>query len=154
MLAEREAARERTLERRAMQRPHPLARTDAQMGGRTTGVAVPKEEASQSQAYMDAVRGLGYCVRCGRTCRPQFCHGDQGKGTGLKTDVRAGWAGCGPWGPQDPGCHYVVGTSGTLSKAERRAEEGRLAALTRAAVLKAGTWPKSLPVWQPEGPSC
>lgn len=119
--------------------------------GETSGIALEKEDASQSAAYMDAVRNLGYCVRCGRSCRPQFCHGDQGKGIGIKTDVREGWAGCGYWSPEDPGCHYIVGTSGTLSKQERRAEEDRLAAITREAVLAAGTWPKSLPRWQEIG---
>lgn len=115
--------------------------------GKAETVAAPKESMLESAAYEAAVRNLGYCVRCGRTCRPQFCHADMGKGQSIKTDVRRGWAGCGRWSPMDPGCHYVVGTSGTLPKAERRAEDERLGRLTRDAVRKAGTWPKGVPDW-------
>lgn len=103
----------------------------------------PKENVSQSEAYMAAVRALGYCMRCGCTLKKgegQFCHADQGKGMGLKTDVRRGWLGC-------AGCHFHVGTSGRMPRAERRAEESRLAAKTRELVMRAGTWPKNLPQW-------
>lgn len=109
---------------------------------------MPKEGAIQHQGYMAIVRRLP-CMRCGY--RPpvgsnQFCHGDQGKAMGLKTDVREGWAGCGPHDGL-PGCHWLVGTSGKLGKQERRAEEDRLAALTRAEVQRLGLWPRRLPVW-------
>lgn len=122
----------------------PLAR--GTYAGTTTGPA-PKENPVVSAAYENAVRDLGRCMRCGRVCRPQFCHGDMGKGQGIKTDVREGWAGCGP-GPWGNGCHYLVGTSGTLLKEERRAEEKQLAAKTRRAVDTAGTWPPSVPRWE------
>lgn len=108
--------------------------------GTTTGPA-PKESVLESPAYERAVRDLGYCVRCQLRGRPQFCHRDEGKGMGIKTDVREGWAGC-------AACHYLVGTSGTLSKEERRAEDLRLGAITRAAVRAAGTWPRSVPEWR------
>lgn len=114
------------------------------IGGTTSGVAIAKEDASQSEAYMAAVRALGYCMRCGCTLKKgerEFCHADQGKGTGIKTDVRRGWLGC-------AGCHFHVGTSGRMKKAERRAEEDRLGMKTRARVLGAGTWPKQLPMWR------
>jgi hypothetical protein len=114
----------------------------------TRAQPVLKENASQSEAYMDAVRSLP-CQRCNHPPRSQFCHADQGKGTGIKTDVRRGWAGCGPHG-NEMGCHHLVGTSGTLPKAERRAEEKRLAAKTRAEVLRRNLWPKSLPLWKEE----
>ena len=55
--------------------------------------------------------------------------------------VRRGWLGC-------AGCHFHVGSSGRMPKAERRAEEDRLAAKTRDLVLRAGTWPKNLPHWR------
>jgi hypothetical protein len=116
-------------------------------GGSLSGKAVAKERVLESAAYENAVRSLGYCVRCGRTCRPQFCHADQGKGTSIKTDVRRGWAGCGYWSPEDLGCHYIVGTSGEMPKAERRDEEDRLAEITRGEVLRRGLWPKSVPMW-------
>lgn len=115
--------------------------------GTCTGVPIPKKNVATSPAYENAVRDLGYCVRCGRKCRPQFCHRDEGKGVGIKTDVREGWAGCGP-GPWGQGCHYIVGMSGTLTKEQRRAEDLRLGVLTRAAVMAAGTWPKRLPIWR------
>jgi hypothetical protein len=108
--------------------------------GGTAGEAVEKECASQHAGYMAAVRGLGYCMNCSRACRPQFCHADEGKGMGIKTDVRRGWPGC-------PECHFLIGTSGTYTKAERRGIEARLAHKTRAAVAAAGTWPRALPKW-------
>lgn len=111
--------------------------------GTTSGTPIAKEDASQSQAYQDACKSFGYCMRCG--CTPQkgelqFCHRDQGKGKGIKTDVRGGWAGCAH-------CHWLVGTSGQLPKEHRRAEEDRLALKQRALVFRAGRWPKNLPLW-------
>lgn len=113
----------------------------------TTGAAQPKHPASQHAGYMQAVRSLGYCMHCRRACHPQFCHRDQGKGMGIKTDVREGWPGCGP-GPWGPGCHWLVGTSGNYSREERRALELGLGRRTRAAVTAAGLWPARLPAWQ------
>lgn len=115
------------------------------MGGGTTG-AKPKERMLKSAAYENAVRNVGYCVRCGFVCRPQLCHRDEGKGMGLKTDSRECWAGCGPH-DGTPGCHHFIGTAGALSKQERRAEDLRLGALTRATVKRLGLWPKSVPMW-------
>jgi hypothetical protein len=103
----------------------------AVMGGTTSGTPVAKERASQSQAYQDAVRAIGYCMRCGCTLRKgegQFCH----------ADVRRGWLGC-------AGCHYYVGTKGDMPKAQRRRVEDYLAWRTRCALRRRGTWPKSLP---------
>lgn len=105
--------------------------------GATTG-AVAKECMVQHRGYEDAVKGLGYCMKCRRSCRPQFCHADMGKGTGIKTDCRRGWPGCAE-------CHYLVGTSGQYPKEQRRAIEAELAERTRHAVIAAGTWPKGLP---------
>jgi hypothetical protein len=113
--------------------------------GSTSGETVDKERASQHSGYMAAVRGLGYCMRCGLSCRPQFCHRDEGKGMGIKTDVRDGWPGCAE-------CHWLIGTSGTYPKEERRAIEEELGRKTRQAVKADGTWPKSLPI--PEETTC
>jgi hypothetical protein len=135
----------------AAREPHPQARTVRPLvrgtyAGGTTGQAVAKENLLQHTGYMAAVRGLGYCMRCRRSCRPQFCHADMGKGVGIKTDVRRGWPGCGAgeWGP---GCHWLVGTSGNYSKEQRRALEADLGRRTREAVKAAGTWPARLPMW-------
>ena len=105
--------------------------------GTTSGTEVKKECVSQHSGYMAAVRELGYCMRCRKACRPAFCHADEGKGTGIKTDCRRGWPGC-------TECHWIVGTSGQYPKEERRALEADLARRTREAVRAAGTWPRRL----------
>jgi hypothetical protein len=117
-------------------------------------LALPKENASQSGAYMAAVRKLA-CRRC--TYQPpvgqprnQFAHADQGKGKGIKTDVREGASLCGPHDGQ-PGCHWLVGTSGQIPKEERRLLEKSYAASTRAEINRLGLWPKKLPKWQAKG---
>lgn len=91
-----------------------------------------EEDVLTSEAYRRAVRGLE-CMRCGYPPRSRFCHTDEGKGAGIKTGDRKGWAGCGPH-DGTPGCHHFVGTSGTLPKAERKAKDARLAAKTRASL--------------------
>lgn len=136
---ELEHARALRLEKRAQIMPGPTLHRGVQ-GGSTSGEPVPKENASQSEAYMAVVRSLGYCMRCKRPCRPDFCHRDMGKGTGIKTDVREGWPGCRP-------CHDFVGASGNLPKQERRALELDLGAQTRAAVIARDLWPRRLPRW-------
>lgn len=118
------------------------AAVKATYGGGTTGPVV-KGKALESSAYENAVRDLGYCMRCGWRGRPQFCHRDEGKGVGMKTDVREGWPGCDT-------CHGWLGGhkgGGRMPKEERRAVELELGQRTRAAVLAAGTWPARLPAW-------
>lgn len=120
----------------------------AVMGGTCTGVPVPKEQVLNSPTYMARVRTLA-CRRCGYlppVGNNQFCHRDQGKGQGIKTDVREGWAGCGPHDGL-PGCHWLVGTSGQLPKAERRRAEDEYGASTRAEMRGKGLWPRKLPFW-------
>jgi hypothetical protein len=138
-------------ERRASEREERFAQrctpsraiTPGQYAGTTQADAKP-EPMVQHQGYMAAVRDLGYCMRCRRSCRPQFCHRDQGKGIGLKTDCREGWPGCAE-------CHWIVGTSGQLDRDERRALELELGRRTREAVKAAGTWPARLGMWKPIG---
>jgi hypothetical protein len=126
--------------------PRPMAKPERWIASSPVAdsvVAVPKDGALESAAYENAVRSLGYCVRCGLVGRPQFCHRDAGKGFGIKTDVRQGWAGC-------DGCHAWLGGhkgGGRMPKDQRRAEEDQLAAITRAEVLRRGLWPKSVPTW-------
>lgn len=112
----------------------------ATVGGTTSGKTIEKENASQHSGYMAAVRRLGYCMRCKKTCRPQFCHRDQGKGGGIKTDVRHGWPGC-------DDCHRLVGSSGKLGKIGRREEEDQLGAQTRLEIERRGWWPPQLARW-------
>jgi hypothetical protein len=125
--------------------PRPMARLERvpNYAGSTTGPA-PKDGVVESAAYENAVRALGFCVRCGWTGRPQFCHRDEGKGAGIKTDVRQGWAGC-------DDCHALLGGhkgGGRMPKEQRRDEEDRLAAITRAELLRRGLWPKNVPMWE------
>ena len=99
----------------------------------------PKENVVVSEAYRRVVRGM-HCARCGKPPQSQFCHSDEGKGMGIKTDDRRGWPGCAE-------CHFLVGTSGTFRKAERRALDEQYSRETRALVLSLGIWPKSLELW-------
>lgn len=101
--------------------------------------AIEKENALQHAGYMDIVRAMP-CAHCGRAPRSQFCHTDETKGMGIKTDCRKGWPGC-------DSCHFAIGTQRIYPKAERRALEARYAEQTRAAIVAAGLWPKTLPPW-------
>ena len=101
-------------------------------------VAVPKQPASQCEAYMAAVRRLP-CYRCGTAAPSQCCHADEGKGLGIKTDVRRSWPGCAE-------CHYFVGSTGKLGKEGRRAFETEAGAETRREVMARGWWPDGLTV--------
>jgi hypothetical protein len=122
----------------------------ARISANDPGPAVCKDNPLTSEAYRELVRAMA-CMHCGRGPRSQFCHGDQGKGMGLKTDDRTGWPGCGPdLATNAPGCHWLIGTSGQIPKEERRALEKKYAAQTRAAVLASGKWPKNLPLWKEE----
>lgn len=113
-----------------------------------TGMALasPKENVLHSSIYEARVRKLA-CRRCGIPNFSQFCHSDEGKGTGIKTDVRRGWAGCGQR-EGIPGCHWVIGTSGTIPREEKRRLEDEYAASTRAEILRLNQWPKRLPLWE------
>jgi hypothetical protein len=80
------------------------------------------------------------CRRCGRAGPSQFCHADEGKGIGIKTDCRRGWPGC-------PECHEFVGSTGKLGKEGRRLLEAVMGLSTRTTILLEGQWPASLPLW-------
>ena len=106
---------------------------------------LPKFETLVSEEYRSLVRQLP-CARCGHVGATQFCHADQGKGMGIKTDDRQGWAGCGPHDGVS-GCHYLVGSSGHYPKQRRRILEEIYARWTRGQILEAGQWPADLPHW-------
>lgn len=111
----------------------------------------PKAPPVQNEAYMAAVRKLP-CYRCGAIGRTQFCHADEGKGAMLKTDCRLGWPGCGPdLAAGDPGCHYLVGSTGKLGREGRRTFEAEAGAATRAEIRRLGQWPDTLPAWPKDG---
>lgn len=111
---------------------------------------VPKDDPLQHGGYMALVRKLA-CAHCGWPPPSQFCHADAGKGTGLKTDCRRGYPGCGPHrapsGETVAGCHWLIGSSGRIPKLERRDLEEAYGQQTRAAIESAGNWPARLPRW-------
>ena len=107
--------------------------------------AAPKDDPIQHESYMRLVRKLP-CAHCGIEGPNQFCHSDEGKGTGIKSDCRLGWPGCGPR-VDAPGCHYLIGTQRIYPKEERRALEARMARETRDRIRLMGLWPKGLPAW-------
>ena len=120
--------------------PIPLDRRRGVMAVACEPASAPieKENLLQHLGYMAFVRTLR-CAHCGAAGPSQFCHSDQGKGTGIKSDCRHGWPGC-------DACHVAVGTKRIYPKAERRLLEARMAAETRAVVQEMGRWPKSLPM--------
>lgn len=107
--------------------------------------AVPKEIPARHEGYRRLVASLP-CAMCGRVGRSQAAHCDQGKGAGIKADDRLIFPACAT-SPGAPGCHDIIGATGTYSKDERRELESRLAALTRAQVMAMGRWPTDLPRW-------
>lgn len=127
--------------------PRPRAVAVAVHDGKARmAVPVPKQQPIQHEGYMDAVRTLP-CYRCGIVGFTQFCHADEGKGQGIKTDCRLGWPGCGPHyegGMLVPGCHYVVGSTGALGKMARRRFESEAGAHARAEIERLGLWPRNL----------
>lgn len=112
-------------------------------------VQVPKAEPVQHGAYMAAVRKLP-CDHCGWVGATQFCHADKGKGTGIKTDCREGYPGCGPHyegGELVNGCHHRIGTARIYPKEHRRRYEVEAGRRTRAKVRTLGLWPADLEPW-------
>lgn len=93
----------------------------------------------QHAGYMDAVRGLP-CAHCGKPPRSEFCHSDEGKGMGIKSDCRTGWPGCHE-------CHDAIGTRRIYDREQRRAIEAAMARQTRAQIETLGLWPSNLPRW-------
>lgn len=112
-----------------------------EVGGKPT-CGPQKQAAVQSYGYMRAVRQLP-CDHCGVAGFTQFCHADEGKGTGIKSDCRMGWPGCADR-PGIVGCHTLIGTQRIYPKAQRRQYEADAARRTRHKVNAAGMWPKGL----------
>lgn len=98
---------------------------------------VEKENLLQHAGYINLVRSMP-CAHCGAAPRSQFCHSDETKGTGIKSDCRNGWPGCAE-------CHYKIGTKRIYPKEQRRELEADMARKTREQIIQSGQWPKSLP---------
>lgn len=120
----------------------PLAQRRNAVFARMDVMAAPpqaKDAPVQNKAYMDAVRSLP-CAHCGKGPRSVFCHSDQGKGMGIKSDCRDGWPGC-------HDCHDAIGTQRIYDKGVRRVIEADMARRTRAQVEAMGLWPAGLERW-------
>jgi hypothetical protein len=112
----------------------------AVMGGATSGRAVAKESPVRSEAYRRLVADMR-CIKCGRPGPSQCAHMNYGKGMGIKASDLDTF-------PMCPDCHRWLDQGVVLFKEERRKIEQRWARDTRAAILAAGAWPKSLPLWK------
>ena len=119
--------------------PEHLRRSSSFARADVAAAPVEKDNPIQHAGYMDAVRSLP-CARCGAAPRSQFCHSDEGKGTGIKSDCRLGWPGCAQ-------CHDDIGTRRIYPKEQRRQIEAEMAARTRHQIESMGLWPKNLPRW-------
>jgi hypothetical protein len=99
-------------------------------------LVIDKENPLVCEPYRAYVRRLP-CWMCHCEGFTQFAHADRLKGMALKSDDRAGAPLCGPHpavgrpGFTEPGCHWLVGTSGRYTREERRDIEERAGADTQ-----------------------
>jgi hypothetical protein len=91
----------------------------------------PKHPPLRSEDWKEAVRSLGYCVRCNTICRPQCAHRNEGKGAGMKCSDAACAALC-------PICHREIDQGKGMARDERRAELDRCIVLTHIALADRG----------------
>lgn len=146
-MMKRDAAAERKAEKAG--RKAPKAERSPAKAEQKPEVARPKAVILSSPTYERNARKYLTCRHCGKKpLFPQFCHRDETKAGTRKTDVREGWVGCGPdLNTSEPGCHWLIGTSGTFSKADRRAMDLQYGKSTRAEMRERRLWPKNLPDW-------
>lgn len=116
--------------------PRPRAAAVAVHDGKARMVApVPKRQYLRDKDYRRWVASLK-CAHCGVQGFSQAAHSDDngagGKGLALKACDSTIYPACGPR-PGDPGCHWLLGSSGTYTKAERHEFERFYAINTRAA---------------------
>ncbi|WP_200844033.1 hypothetical protein [Pantoea sp. 18069] len=109
--------------------------------------ACPKDDVVRCEAYRRLVACLP-CAWCGICGRSQHAHENMGKGMGLKVDDRRGLPLCCDH-PGRAGCHPAFDQYRLLSggREAHRTWGARMAAATRALILKSGQWPKHLPQW-------
>ena len=97
-------------------------------------IELPKEKPVRSEKYLRAVASLP-CWLCGIEDYSQACHGDEGKGMGIKSSDLTAWPGCAPHDGL-PGCHYTIGSTGTYTRDERRILEKQAAQETQLALIE------------------
>jgi hypothetical protein len=95
-------------------------------------VPLPKQAPVRDAAYLRAVAALP-CAHCGRPGPSQAAHADEGKGMGIKASDHDTMPLCAD-SPGQRGCHWIIGTSGTFTREERRALEVRYVAETKQAL--------------------
>lgn len=105
-------------------------------GSNAVNAPQPKDAPARSEPYRRLVASLP-CALCGIHGRSQAAHGDEGKGLQLKSSDTTCYPACGPHDGR-PGCHYLIGSTGTYTRTERRAMEASFARQTWAALLKLG----------------
>lgn len=122
--------------------PEPRARMLSRDDVARIAVPLPKSEPARHERYRRLVALLP-CMNCGIEGFSNACHGDEGKGLGIKSDDRTCWPGCVDR-PGLVGCHSLVGASGLYTRNERRELEQRYARATRARIKELGLWPADL----------
>ena len=109
----------------------PRAAAVAVAGPARAVVQVPKQEPVRDESYRRRVAALD-CIHCGAVGLSQAAHSDSaGKGMALKSCDLTCYPLCGTT-PGDPGCHWLIGTSGRFTREERRALERKYADETMA----------------------
>ena len=117
-------------------------------GAGTTGIVIAKEIVVESEPYRRLVAQLP-CMWCGIAGYSQCAHLNYGKGFGMKTCDLTGFPLCCSR-PGIEGCHVAFDQYRLLESGGREAhreygiEAGRF---TRDQILKAGLWPKKVPLW-------
>ena len=108
--------------------------------------AIVKENAIRHEGYRRLVASMR-CCWCGREGRSNHAHENEGKGMGMKVDDRRAMPLCVEDMGQH-GCHYAFDQYSLIDGGrDAHVELGRaMAAATRQAILKAGKWPKGLPL--------
>jgi hypothetical protein len=102
----------------------------------TARVIFPKTLTFRSEDLRRAVASLP-CMCCGRFGCTQAAHTNAGKGGQIKASDAAIMALCAN-GPGRVGCHARVDADSDMSKAERRAFELEMVALTYIALVERG----------------
>ena len=108
--------------------------------------AIVKENVIRHEGYRRLVASMR-CCWCGREGRSNHAHENEGKGMGLKLDDRRAMPLCVDDMGQH-GCHYAFDQYSLIDGGrDAHVELGRaMAAATRQEIMKAGKWPKGLPL--------
>jgi hypothetical protein len=130
--------RDEKIEARQAVRPPDTVKTD-KVGRYGVGEVRPmapqakvaqKQPTFRSASWLEAVRSLECCVRCGKH-GVQAAHRNEGKGMALKAPDCACAALC-------PECHAEIDSGRTMTKERKRAELDRCIVLTVIALAQAG----------------